>query len=226
MDKQKKPMACLPLVGIFILVGMCGIALLFSFTQQRDDATKQPVPEPNWQVKTIRKPIENNNRGRTYAPPPKTPSRQIVAKPPAKPPNDINKFVWWDTPKDQELKVGNWIKVIGWQRTFIGATWDTQTNNLKYSGELGYLTLTPTENGAHFPSHEIIGIFSEVNISYNNEDIVNINNNLLKAKNASHWGSGTKVRLTAKISAINSDSRYPDKRFLMCSDAHVIYYPY
>lgn len=224
MSHKKKPMSCLPLVGVFILVGMCGIVVLYNLTQQ-DDYVKPSAPEPNWQVKTIHKTPENIRleKPRTAKPQP----RKTVVANPEKPPKEVNKFVWWDTPKEQGLKIGDWIKVIGWQRTFIGAVWDTQASSLKYSGDIGYLTLTPTDNGAHFPSHEIIGIFSEINITYNKEDVVNINNNLLKAFAVSGWGLGAaKVRLTAKISAVNPDRNYPNKWFLICSDAHVIYYPY
>ncbi len=223
MSNKKKSMSCLPLVGVFILVGMFGFAVLINFEQQNDDA-KQSAPEPNWQVKTIRKTQENVRLERGYAPP--TKPKPVIANP-EKPPKEVNKLVWWDTPEEQGLKIGDWIKVIGWQRTFVGASWDTQANSLKYSGGIGYLTLKPTKIGSHFPSHQIIGIISDVNISYNKEGVVNINNNLLKSLAVSGWGMGAaKARLTAKISSINLDLDYPSKWFLICSDAHVIYYPY
>ena len=47
MSHKKKPMSCLPLVGVFILVGMCGIVVLYNLTQQ-DDYVKPSAPEPNW----------------------------------------------------------------------------------------------------------------------------------------------------------------------------------
>ena len=88
--------------------------------------------------------------------------------------------------KDWRLDKGYWMA----KKPLSGQWWDTQASSLKYSGDIGYLTLTPTDNGAHFPSHEIIGIFSEINITYNKEDVVNINNNLLKAFAVSGWGTG------------------------------------
>ena len=58
MSNKKKSMSCLPLVGVFILVGMCSIVVLYNLTQQ-NDSVKPSAPEPNWQVKTIRKTPEN-----------------------------------------------------------------------------------------------------------------------------------------------------------------------
>lgn len=140
----------------------------------------------------------------------------------------VKEIVWWRTPKEQELKVGDWIKVIGWQGTFIGASLDMQTNKLRYSGHVDHVMLSPKEDGSYSSSHKIVGIIADVYTPRNKEDIVEINNTLIAQKNTIEWGARVKVLLTAKISAILPEAEQENKWIVISSntDSHVVYYPY
>ena len=231
MSKQQRAIGCFKQSWLFCISMICMIGVLFVIgyiINSNDTSETDATPEPNGQVKTIRKPAENTNRNRKYTPAVKPQPRRTVSTSPVESPSNVKEIVWWRTPEEQGLKVGDWIKVIGWQGTFIGASVDLQTNRLKYGGSEGYASLFPAQDGRHFPSHKIIEILAILSDPYSNEDIVNINNILIKEKTTKEWGARVKVRLVAKISAINLERGYTNKWSLRClgTNSYVIHYPY
>jgi hypothetical protein len=132
---------------------------------------------------------------------------------------------WELSPEEQNLKVGDLITVEGWQDTFIAASWNLQTKTLE-STESGNIFLYPTPTGKRTASFRITAIMAEVNPPRsNNNTIIRINRTLLQKKETSGWNAAIKIRVTAKISLIQSEPRYQNSWFLMCSgtDADVEY---
>ena len=132
---------------------------------------------------------------------------------------EVKELHWDLSPEEQNLKVGDWITVEGWQQTFIAASWDTQTKALKNyeTGDMGDINLFPTPTGTLTSHIRIIGILAgPIQVSHSNETIARINNALLRKKETSEWGARIKIRVTAKISQINSEPRHQNKWSLYC----------
>ncbi len=121
------------------------------------------------------------------------------------PPNA--KQISWDlTPAEQELAVGAWISIDGYQDDLIGATvgQDGATRILQWSepsdffGTNGMVKITSQSTGLPAPEDRIISVAGLFENPRENETIVQINNTLLRTQTV-------QIRVTGQIDRIVGD---------------------
>ena len=117
------------------------------------------------------------------------------------------KEVDWDlTPAEQELEVGDWISIEGYQDDLIGATVEKHaaTRALKWNdpsalyGTNGMVDLASQATGLPAVSDKIISVIGLVANPRENETVVEINTALL-------WEQTVLIRATGQIAHIGGD---------------------
>ena len=119
---------------------------------------------------------------------------------------DAKQISWDLTPAEQELAVGDWISVDGYQDDPIGATigQDGATRILKWSepsdffGTNGMAKITSQSTGLPAPEDRIMSVAGLFENPRENETIVQINNTLLRAQTV-------RIRVTGQIDRIVGD---------------------
>lgn len=138
----------------------------------------------------------------------------------------VKELNWTKTPAEQELKVGDWVTVNGWQNTFIGASLNDQTNMLEYQ-TTGDVDLNPKSTGWEYPDVRINGFFVTIKEPYIDKTIVLFNKELLRKKNSSDSEASMLIGVTAKITAILEDVRYPNEKWMVfCQSNSKVYIEY
>lgn len=121
-------------------------------------------------------------------------------------PPDAKQISWDLTPAEQELAIGDWISIDGYQDDLIGATvgQDGATRILQWSepsdlfGTNGMVKITSQSTGLPAPEDRIISVAGLFENPRENETIVQINNTLLRAQTV-------QIRVTGQIDRIVGD---------------------
>ena len=117
------------------------------------------------------------------------------------------KQISWDlTPTEQELEVGDWISIEGYQDDLIGATVEESaaTRVLKWNdssalyGTNGMVDITSQATGLPAASDKIVSVVGLVENPRENETVVQINKALLQAQTVP-------IRATGQIDRIGAD---------------------
>ena len=117
------------------------------------------------------------------------------------------KQISWDlTPTEQELEVGDWISIAGYQDDLIGATVEESAamRVLKWNdssalyGTNGMVDIASQATGLPAPSDRIISVVGLVENPRENETVVQINNVLLREQTVP-------IRATGQIARIGGD---------------------
>ncbi|MDE0316904.1 MAG: hypothetical protein OXM61_18625 [Candidatus Poribacteria bacterium] len=143
---------------------------------------------------------------------------------------NVKKVVWDKTPVEQGLKVGDWIAIDGYQRTYIGAhakiekgeivglEWhDPDPNAMMKLGTVDVWS-QPAEKSSTDSIIAILGFVDENTVGkipIDNDDIVKINYAVKKWHDA-FISYRPKVRITAQISQILDEPDYPNQWSLVC----------
>ncbi|MXV74491.1 hypothetical protein F4Z99_09450 [Candidatus Poribacteria bacterium] len=104
------------------------------------------------------------------------------------PPPAVKQVDWDLTPTEQELEVGDWISIDGYQDDLIGATIEKHaaTRVLKWNdpsalyGTNGMVAITSQSTGLSAPSDRIVSVVGLVENPRENETVVEINKALLE----------------------------------------------
>lgn len=157
------------------------------------------------------KPVQTTSVEEITKPEPEVPSEQepVVAVEENKQisPPPAAKQIFWDlTPAEQELKVGDWISIKGYQDDFIGATVGQYgaTRVLRWNdpshlfGTNGVVDIASQSTGLPASSDKITSVSGLVENPRENETIVRINKVLLREQTAL-------IRVTGQIDQIGGD---------------------
>ena len=206
----------------FVLLGISALGFLitaFLYIFAPDEAAlvedSKEVASVSDSVNGVSTPIEVSDpetasTEELTAPEPEVPSEQ---KPIAAEENEKTaplpeaKEVDWDlTPAEQELEVGDWISIEGYQDDIIGATVGQSgtTRVLKWNepsalyGTNGMVDLASQATGLPAVSDKIISVIGLVENPRKNETVVQINKVLL-------WEQTVLIRATGQIARIGGD---------------------
>ena len=143
-------------------------------------------------------------------PEPETPSEQepIAAgeKEETAPAPEAQRIDWDLTPTEQELEVGDWVSIEGYQDDLIGATIEkyAATRVLKWNdssalyGTNGMVDIASQVTGLPAPSDRIISVVGLVENPRENETVVQINKMLLREQTVL-------IRATGQVNRIGGD---------------------
>ncbi len=127
--------------------------------------------------------------------------KEEIAPPPA-----VKQVDWDLTPAEQELEVGDWISIEGYQDDLIGATIEKHaaTRVLKWNepsalyGTNGMVAIASQSTGLPAPSDRIVSVVGLVENPRENETVVQINKALLREQTVL-------IRATGQIDGIAGD---------------------
>ena len=176
------------LLGIFVIsIGVGALAVIFVMEQTQEktatDRAEDVQPQPLL--------VEG-----TEVPP--TEPTQEEASMETEPPK---KIYWFASPEDQNLKVGEWVTIEGYESHLIAATVIEQGGVItdmewESSGTRGVLNINIGTRGLSPYSDGIAAVVAEIDNPRENEGIVRINEALLNEKTVP-------VRVTGQIAQIN-----------------------
>ena len=189
--KKILKIAGLSIGGIFLFLLVLGIILeLVGYEPDLPEAeTESPPVEKVTQPTEPEQPDPTPKADAEPTPPPQ-PTEQVTVKPveeTPKPPAKPKWVVWNKTPAEQGLKVGDWIRIEGWQTTYIGAvpllfqgkvySWEWNKDSKDYNiVDYGVISLTSLKSGRSTPLDRIQYVESEIEKPYENGLISSINN--------------------------------------------------
>lgn len=133
------------------------------------------------------------------------------------------KQISWDlTPTEQELAVGDWISIEGYQDDLIGATvrQDGETRVLKWSepsdlfGTNGMVEIASQSTGLPAPDDRIISVAGLAENPREDEAIVEINKSLLREQTV-------RIRVTGQIDRIAGDKTPKRWKVFLKKGVHV-----
>ena len=124
----------------------------------------------------------------------------------ALPPPDAKQISWDLTPTEQELEVGAWISIDGYQDDLIGATVEQSdaTRVLKWNepsdlfGTNGLVEIASQSTGLSAPEDRIVSVAGLVENPRENETIVQMNETLLREQTV-------RIRVIGQIDRIAGD---------------------
>ncbi len=164
-----------------------------ALVETSDQETEQPVPTEAITVSesgasSEQKPVEIEENAETSSPP------------------DAKQISWDLSPTEQELEVGDWIAIDGYQGDLIGATvaQDGATRVLKWSepsdlfGTNGMVEIASQSTGLPAPEDRIISVAGLAENPRENETIVQMNKTLLQEQTV-------RIRVTGQIDRIVGD---------------------
>ena len=206
------------LLGISAL-GFVTTAFLYIFNPDKAELAEEPeqvspVSEPANGISPVetsdQEPEQSASTETTATPDSEASSEQTSvdteenAETPAPP--DAKQISWDLTPAEQELEVGDWISIDGYQDDLIGATVGQSgaTRVLKWGepsdlfGTNGMIEIASQSTGLSAPEDRIISVAGLVENPRENETIVQMNNTLLQEQTI-------RIRVIGQIERIAGD---------------------
>ena len=196
-------------------LGFVATAFLYIFNPDKAELAEEPeqVAPVSDAANEVTAPIETSDQEDEQpapteaitAPEPEASSEQVEdAEAPSLP--DAKQISWDLTPTEQELEVGDWISIEGYQDDLIGATVaeHAATRVLKWNepsalyGTNGMVAIASQATGLPAPDDRIVSVVGLVENPRENETVVQINKALLREQTVL-------IRTTGQIDHISGD---------------------
>ena len=196
-------------------LGFVATAFLYIFNPDKAELAEEPeqVAPVSDAANEVTAPIETSDQEDEQpapteaitAPEPEASSEQVEdAEAPSLP--DAKQIFWDLTPAEQELEIGDWISIEGYQDDLIGATVaeHAATRVLKWNepsalyGTNGMVAIASQATGLPAPDDRIVSVVGLVENPRENETVVQINKALLREQTVL-------IRVTGQIDHISGD---------------------